>query len=82
MHRLRLQSCVLLVLALWASAARAQTAPIDRLVDRFVLDTETVAVGDLSEDGKWLVTTTGSLRGRIGIDNSRFQVRPTPLRHS
>lgn len=73
MHRLRHQSCVLLVLAFFASTARAQTAQIDRLVDRFVLDTETVAAGDLSPDGKWLVTTTGSLRGRIGIDNSRFQ---------
>src|SRR5437763_857348 len=73
MHRLRRRFCVLLLAAVWVSPARAQTAqtaPIDRLVDRFVLDTQTVTAGDLSADGQWIVTTTGSLRDRIGIDNS------------
>jgi hypothetical protein len=62
-----------LVVVLSAPLAWAQTAPLDRLVDRLVLDTVTVTPGDLSPDGKWLVATTGSLRGRIGIDKARFQ---------
>lgn len=65
--------CALLVILLWATTARAQTAPLDIVVDRFVLDTVSATPGDLSPDGKWLVATTGSLRGRIGIDNTRFQ---------
>jgi dipeptidyl aminopeptidase/acylaminoacyl peptidase len=62
-----------LFIVLWAPGAWAQTAPLDKLVDRLVLDTVSVTIGDLSPDGKWLVSTTGSLRGRIGIDNARFQ---------
>jgi dipeptidyl aminopeptidase/acylaminoacyl peptidase len=62
-----------MVIVLWAIVARAQTATLDRVVDRFVLDTVTAAAGDLSPDGKWLAATMGSLRGRIGIDNTRFQ---------
>jgi hypothetical protein len=61
------------IAVLWIAVLSAQQPqPLDRLVDRFVLDTATVAVGDVSADGKWIVATTGSLRGRIGIDNSRF----------
>src|SRR5262245_18088643 len=55
------------------SLAAAQAASLDLTVDRFVLDVATVTVGDLSADGKWLAATSGSLRDRIGIDNSRFQ---------
>ena len=73
MLRHRHQLFVALVIVLWAPRAWAQTAPLDRLVDRLVLDTATVTPGDLSPDGKWLAATTGSLRGRIGIDNARFQ---------
>jgi hypothetical protein len=62
-----------LVVVLSAPLAWAQTAPLDRLVDRLVLDTVTVTPGDLSPDGQWLVATAGSLRGRVGIDNARFQ---------
>jgi len=58
---------------LWAAfPAAQQPQALDRLVDRFVLDPATVTLGDVSADGKWVVATTGSLRGRIGIDNSRF----------
>lgn len=73
MHRHRLLSCAVMLLVIGTPMAAAQTAPLDRLVDRFVLDTVTVTAGDLSADGKWLAATAGSLRGRIGIDNTRFQ---------
>src|SRR5215470_17930996 len=36
------------------------------------LDLRTVTLGDLSHDGRRLVAVTNSVRGRIGIDNSRF----------
>ena len=37
-----------------------------------MLDVRTVNIGALSDDGKWLAVTSGSLRDRIGIDNHRF----------
>lgn len=37
-----------------------------------LLDAVNMNFGDLSEDGRWLVATAGSLRDRIGIDNHRF----------
>jgi hypothetical protein len=73
MLRHRRQLCAALLIVLAASRASGQSAPIERLVDRFVLDTVTATAGDLSPDGRWLAATTGSLRGRIGIDNARFQ---------
>src|SRR6266508_465182 len=73
MHCHRRELSAVLCVLLWASIAGAQTASLDRLVDRFVLDTVSATVGDVSRDGKWLAATTGSLRGRIGIDNARFQ---------
>ncbi len=73
MHCHRRELSAVLCVLLWASIAGAQTASLDRLVDRFVLDTVSATVGDVSRDGKWLAATTGSLRGRIGIDNTRFQ---------
>jgi dipeptidyl aminopeptidase/acylaminoacyl peptidase len=72
MVRVRRVSCAVAVVVICASALRAQTVSLDRLVDRLVLDTTTVSIGDLSADGKWVVVTSGSLRDRIGIDNSRF----------
>ena len=37
-----------------------------------LLDVTNVAIADLSDDGRWLAATSGSLRDRIGIDNHRF----------
>ena len=37
-----------------------------------MLDVVNVQIADLSEDGRWLAATSGSLRDRIGIDNHRF----------
>ncbi|HMD36822.1 MAG TPA: prolyl oligopeptidase family serine peptidase [Vicinamibacterales bacterium] len=69
----RISTLVAAVAVLWtAFPAAQQPQPLDRLVDRFVLDPATVNIGDVSADGKWIVATTASLRGRIGIDNSRF----------
>ena len=73
---------VLVLIALgWRLTPLAQSADtgvanppnLQRLVDRFVLDAVTVTAGDLSSDGRWLAATTQSTRGRIGIDNTRFQ---------
>src|SRR5437868_1618905 len=52
--------------------AGAQTATLDALVNRFVLDAVAPTAADLSADGKWLAATSATLRDRIGIDNSRF----------
>ncbi len=73
MLRTRHHMLAAVFIVLWAPGAWAQTAPLDQLVDRLVLDTVSVTIGDLSPDGKWLVSTSGSLRGRVGIDNARFQ---------
>ncbi len=79
-RRARLATLVLLVLSLriapLAQVSGTQTAnpqAVQRLVDRFVLDAATVNAGDLSSDGRWLAGTTLTTRGRIGIDNTRFQ---------
>src|ERR1700752_2436978 len=37
-----------------------------------LLDVANVNIADLSDDGKWLAATSGTLRDRIGIDNHRF----------
>jgi dipeptidyl aminopeptidase/acylaminoacyl peptidase len=37
-----------------------------------LLDVANINVADLSNDGRWIAATTGSLRDRIGIDNRRF----------
>jgi dipeptidyl aminopeptidase/acylaminoacyl peptidase len=37
-----------------------------------LLDVVNINVADLSDDGRWLAATGGSLRDRIGIDNYRF----------
>src|SRR5262245_63178439 len=76
MHLRRTALIIASIAMLWTAlpaAHQPQTAgQLDRLVDRFVLDAATVTLGDVSADGRWIVATTGSLRGRIGIDNSRF----------
>src|SRR5437899_11699686 len=37
-----------------------------------MLDIRTVNIGALSDNGRWLAATSGSLRDRIGVDNHRF----------
>jgi len=37
-----------------------------------LLDVKNFSVADLSDDGRWIAATAGSLRDRIGIDNYRF----------
>ncbi len=37
-----------------------------------LLDVKNITVADLSDDGRWVAATAGSLRDRIGIDNYRF----------
>jgi len=74
MHCRRARVAALVLIALAAAPAWAQqSAALERLVDRFVLDAAVVNAGDLSADGRWLAGTTISTRNRIGIDNTRFQ---------
>src|SRR5262245_32211099 len=37
-----------------------------------LLDVKNLGVADLSDDGRWIAATAGSLRDRIGVDNYRF----------
>lgn len=37
-----------------------------------LLEVANINVADLSDDGRWIAATIGSLRDRIGIDNRRF----------
>jgi dipeptidyl aminopeptidase/acylaminoacyl peptidase len=60
----------LLFLLVFVSASTA--APDSRFGVDDMLDVRTVNIASLSDDGKWLVATSGSLRDRIGIDNHRF----------
>src|SRR5262252_7528778 len=74
MHCRRARLAALVLIALAAAPAWAQqSTPLERLVDRFVLDAAVVTIGDLSADGRWLAGTTITTRDRIGIDNTRFQ---------
>ncbi|HYW69516.1 MAG TPA: prolyl oligopeptidase family serine peptidase [Pyrinomonadaceae bacterium] len=54
-----------------APQLRAQTPNAGFTVDD-LLDVANISVADLSDDGKWLAATSGTLRDRIGIDNHRF----------
>lgn len=60
----------------------AQTATSAFTVDD-MLDVANVNIADLSDDGRWLAATSGSLRDRIGIDNHRFgdptYIAPAPV---
>ena len=61
------------VLLCSAQTLAAQTPPAARgftLDD--VLTVNSVSVGDMSADGRWIVVTTTQLRDRLGTDNSRF----------
>src|SRR5262245_45466471 len=37
-----------------------------------MMDIANINIADLSDDGRWVAATSGSLRDRIGIDNHRF----------
>src|SRR5262249_48022054 len=50
---------------------RAQTPNAGFTVDD-LLDVANINIADLSDDGRWLAATSGTLRDRIGIDNHRF----------
>ncbi|MEK6321259.1 MAG: prolyl oligopeptidase family serine peptidase [Acidobacteriota bacterium] len=52
------------------ASAQTRTAP-DFTVDD-LLDVVNINAADLSDNGRWLAATSGSLRDRIGIDNHRF----------
>ena len=62
---------IMLPLASLAMKAGAQSAASAFNVDD-MLDVVSVNVADLSEDGRWVAVTAGTLRDRIGIDNHRF----------
>lgn len=52
------------------ATAQTRTAP-DFTVDD-LLDVANMNIADLSDDGRWLAATSGTLRDRVGIDNHRF----------
>ncbi|MGH9936316.1 MAG: prolyl oligopeptidase family serine peptidase [Blastocatellia bacterium] len=53
------------------SASNAQNQPSAFTVDD-LLDVKNLGAVDLSDDGRWIAATAGSLRDRIGVDNYRF----------
>ena len=53
-------------------SANAQTKTAAQFTVDDLLDVANINVADLSNDGRWLAATGGSLRDRIGIDNYRF----------
>jgi len=66
----RLPRLALLLLLLLVPRPAVSQAPRFTVDD--VLDVRNVSAGDLSDDGRWLVITTASLRDRLGGDQSRF----------
>lgn len=52
-------------------AAAQQPAPTAYTIED-VLGVRNVSLGDLSDDGRWAVITTSTLRDRVGIDNRRY----------
>lgn len=58
-------------LAYFPMQLSAQSAGSAFTVDD-VLEVVSINIADLSDDGRWLAATSGSLRDRIGIDNHRF----------
>ncbi len=63
---------LLLLIALAVPATlQAQATGTGFTIDD-VLDVRNVSVGDVSEDGRWVILTTATLRDRIGADNSRY----------
>ena len=72
-HRRIASIAVAVVLALTSLPLHvtAQTASSAFTVDD-LLDVANLNIADLSDDGRWLAVTSGTLRDRIGIDNHRF----------
>src|SRR2546427_12753649 len=65
-------TAALIVQPAFTSSARvAQSAAQDFTVND-MLDVVNVNVADLSDDGRWIVATSASLRDRIGVDNYRY----------
>ncbi|MBI2403329.1 MAG: S9 family peptidase [Gemmatimonadetes bacterium] len=64
---LRLVPLLLIILPPGRLAAQGPRFTLDD-----VLDVRSVTVGDLSDDGRWVVITTASLRDRLGGDQGRF----------
>jgi dipeptidyl aminopeptidase/acylaminoacyl peptidase len=66
----------LILSALSTAGSHAQNQPAAVAPSVFtvedMLEVRNFGGGDLSDDGRWLATVVGSLRDRIGIDNSRF----------
>ncbi len=62
---------VVLALTSLSSLGSAQSATSPFTVED-LLDVANINLADLSDDGRWLAATSGSLRDRIGIDNHRF----------
>ena len=62
---------IVLALTSLPSPGSAQSANSAFTVED-LLDVTNISVADLSDDGRWLAATSGSLRDRIGIDNHRF----------
>jgi dipeptidyl aminopeptidase/acylaminoacyl peptidase len=69
--------------ALPTQRAAAQTRGAAEFTVDDLLDVVNINVADLSDDGRWLAATGGSLRDRIGGDNHRFgdptYVAPSPV---
>jgi dipeptidyl aminopeptidase/acylaminoacyl peptidase len=53
-------------------AAQPSGPASERFTVADLFDVTNINIGDLSEDGRWLVATSTSLRDRLGIDNYRF----------
>jgi dipeptidyl aminopeptidase/acylaminoacyl peptidase len=62
---------VTLALLVWAGSLPAQ-GPAPRFTVTDVLDTRQLGAVELSPDGRQVLAGVGSLRDRIGIDNTRF----------
>jgi dipeptidyl aminopeptidase/acylaminoacyl peptidase len=60
------------VLLVFLSVSASAAAPDAGFGVDDMLDVRTANIAALSDDGKWLAATSGSLRDRIGIDNHRF----------
>jgi dipeptidyl aminopeptidase/acylaminoacyl peptidase len=57
----------------WVAALTTQlSGQSNRFTVDDVLEVANISVADLSNDGRWIVATSGTLRDRLGNDNRRF----------